>query len=104
MSRVIAVDFDGCLCVNRWPMIGAANTEAIQVLIRLREQGAKVILWTCRAGARLDEAVAWCRQRGLAFDAVNDNLPERVALYGGDTCKVSADEYWDDLAVTVRCV
>lgn len=32
---------------------------------------------------------------------MNDNLPERVALYGGDTRKVSADEYWDDLAVTV---
>jgi len=103
MSKVIAVDFDGCLCANQWPRIGAANNNAIRALIRLREQGARVILWTCRTGARLEEAVAWCERRGLTFDAVNDNLPDRVAQYGGDTRKVSADEYWDDLAVTVRC-
>jgi len=51
----------------------------------------------------LEEAVAWCERHGLMFDAVNDNLPERVAKYGGDTRKVSADEYWDDLAVTIKC-
>ena len=103
MSRVIAVDFDGCLCANRWPEIGEANHGAIRELIRLRERGARLILWTCRTGARLDEAVSWCRGRGLTFDAVNDNVPERVVQYGGDTRKVSADEYWDDLAVRVRC-
>ena len=102
-SRVIAVDFDGCLCANRWPKIGEANNSAIRALIRMRKRGARLILWTCRTGALLDEAVAWCEKRGLAFDAVNGNLPERVAKYGGDTRKVSADEYWDDLAVTVRC-
>ena len=102
-GKVIAVDFDGCLCEHQWPKIGKANTGAIRALIRLREQGARLILWTCRTGERLEEAVNWCARHGLVFDAVNDNLPERVAKYGGDTRKVSADEYWDDLAVTVRC-
>ena len=101
-SRVIAVDFDSCLCVNRWPKIGEANKGAIRALIRLRGNGARLILWTCRTGALLDEAVSWCEGYGLSFDAVNDNVPERIALYGGDTRKVSADEYWDDKARVVK--
>ena len=102
-NRVIAVDFDGCLCSNRWPMIGKANNDAIRSLICRREQGARLILWTCRTGALLNEAVTWCSRHGLVFDAVNEGLPERVAQYGGDTRKVHADEYWDDRAVKIYC-
>ena len=101
-SRVIAVDFDGCLCGNRWPKIGDANKGAIQALIRLRANGARLILWTCRTGALLEEAISWCKGHGLVFDAVNGNLPDRIALYGGDTRKVFADEYWDDRARFVK--
>ena len=101
-NRVIAVDFDGCLCGNQWPQIGEANMGAIHALIRLRNKGARLILWTCRTGALLDEAVSWCKGHGLTFDAVNDNLAERIAQYGGDTRKVSADEYWDDRARIVK--
>ena len=60
-GRVIAVDFDGCLCGNRWPKIGEANYDAIHALKRLRGNGARLILWTCRTGALLDEAVVWCK-------------------------------------------
>ena len=101
-SRVIAVDFDGCLCGNRWPKIGEANKAAIRALIRLRDNGARLILWTCRTGALLDEAVSWCERHGLTFDAVNDNLPEHIEMFGGDTRKVFATEYWDDRARIVK--
>ena len=101
-SRVIAVDFDGCLCGNRWPQIGEANKGAIHTLIHLRNSGVRLILWTCRTGALLDEAVSWCKGHGLTFDAVNDNIPERIAQYGDDTRKVFADEYWDDRARIVK--
>jgi hypothetical protein len=30
------------------------------------------------------------------FDAYNENLPERIAEYGGDCRKISADFYVDD--------
>lgn len=65
--KVIAVDFDGCLCENRWPEIGRANVAAIGALIRRRAQGDKVILWTCRSGELLEAAVCWCAKRGLLF-------------------------------------
>ena len=102
MSKIIAVDFDGCLCENKWPEIGLANLPAIEALKRRREQGDKIILWTCRCGRQLAEAIEWCRGRGLHFDAVNENLPETKERYGEWGPKVTADEYWDDRAVVVR--
>lgn len=99
---IIAVDFDGTLCQNRWPEIGAANHEVIRALIRRQIDGDKVILWTCRCGPMLDAAVDWCRSRGLIFDAINANLPENIEKYGNDCRKVYAHEYWDDKAVMVR--
>lgn len=92
----IAVDFDGTLCENDWPMIGAANDKLILWLRRRQLMGDKLILWTCREGALLDEAVLWCLNRGLKFDAVNDNLPEEIEKYGNNCRKVNADVYLDD--------
>ncbi len=99
---MIAVDFDGTLCVNRWPEIGPPNLPVIDELKLRKVRGDRLILWTCREGELLVQAMAWCRERGLRFDAVNDNLPETVRQYGDNPRKVSADEYWDDRAVVVR--
>ena len=93
---VIAVDFDGTLCESAWPDIGKPHTGVIKFFKRLRSHGRKLILWTCREGQMLDDAVAWCKQHGLEFDAVNANLPERIALYGTDPRKIGADYYCDD--------
>ena len=95
---IIAVDFDGTLCSDNYPNIGAANTRLIQILRKKQKLGDKLILWTCRAGERLTEAVEWCRKQGLVFDAVNDNLPEMIAFWGNDSRKISADIYIDDKA------
>lgn len=99
--KVIAVDFDGCLCVKKWPEIGAPNWDAIHALIRRKADGDKIILWTCRDGKQLEEAVLWCINHGLRFDAVNENLPENIKFFGNDCRKVWANEYWDDRAVPV---
>ena len=101
MRKAIAIDFDGCLCEWAWPEIGAPNMEVISAAIMEKENGAALILWTCRVGERLGEAVAWCERLGLTFDAVNANLPERIAAYQNDCRKVNADEYWDDKAVVM---
>ena len=101
MSRVIAVDFDGTICRNKWPEIGEANDGLIAWLKGCREQGDKLILYTCREGQLLAAAVMWCKARGLEFDALNDNLPERVEEYGNNCRKISADIYLDDRAIGV---
>jgi hypothetical protein len=99
--RVTAVDFDGCLCENAWPEIGKANVEAIEELLKRKKNGEKIILWTCREGEALRKAIYWCMERGLSFDAVNENIPELKEFFGNDCRKVGADEYWDDKAKVV---
>lgn len=71
----------------------------IKHLIKRRRQGNKIILWTCRVGERLQEAVEWCKQYGLEFDAVNENLPETIEYWDGESRKVFADVYIDDKSV-----
>lgn len=99
MEQIIAVDFDGTLCKNKWPEIGEPNQKLFDYLIREKKLGTKIILWTCRHGEHLTDAVIWCAQRGLEFDAINDNLPDRVEVFGDNTRKVFAHMYIDDRAV-----
>lgn len=101
MSRryvIYAVDFDGTLCESIYPGIGEPNTELICHLIKRKSQGNKIILWTCREGQRLREAVEWCKSYGLEFDAVNENLPEMILWHGNDCRKIFYDVLIDDKA------
>ena len=98
MKRTIAVDFDGTICENRFPEIGEPNTELISQLREEQENGAVIILWSCRSGRRLREAVRWAEKQGLRFDYVNRNTPERIRAFKSDCRKVSADVYIDDRA------
>ena len=95
-QNIIAVDFDGTLCENKWPEIGMPNEELIEYLKKRQANGEKLILWTNRVGNRLDEAVKWSAEKGLVFDAVNENLPEIVEAFGVDSRKIFANEYIDD--------
>lgn len=99
--KIIAVDFDGTLAYSDWPGLGDPNLKLIEYLLKEKAAGNKLILWTCRAGKPLADAVNWCREHGLVFDAVNDNLPEIVELYGNNSRKVTCDIYIDDRSVFV---
>lgn len=95
-TKIIAVDFDGTLCENKYPEIGEPTPLLRQAIVE-QKNGAAIILWTCRKGTLIDKAVEWCAAHGLVFDAINSNLPENIREYGGmDTRKIYADEYWDD--------
>ena len=101
MRKVIAIDFDGCLCRDCYPAIGPPNWEVIRRARAERNAGVALILWTCRMGRYLQEAVDACTAWGLVFDEINANLPELVEFWGNDCRKICADEYWDDRAVRV---
>ena len=101
MTKVIAIDFDGTLCTNRFPEVGEPQWGVIIAAVEELRRGSKLILWTCRAGKELDEAVAAAKEWGLTFDAVNENLPEVIESFGSDTRKIFANEYWDDRAVAL---
>jgi len=92
---IIAVDFDGTIVKHKYPEIGDEIPFAIQTLRLIQtELRHIIILWTVREGDLLDEAVDFCRARGLEFYAINQNHPE-----SGMTDmprKLMADMYIDD--------
>lgn len=99
-TKIIAVDFDGTLCENKYPEIGEPKMNVINYILEQQRQGAKLILWTCRRHLMLEKAVNWCYERfGIEFDAVNRNLPETIEWMYGDSRKIFAHEYIDDRAV-----
>lgn len=85
-----------------YPDIGAPNWEIIVAAAAEQIAGAGLILWTCREGELLENALEACARWGLHFDAVNDSLPSWKKFYGNDTRKVGATEYWDDKAYRVQ--
>lgn len=95
-KQIIAVDFDGTLCESKFPGIGEPKWELIELLKKYRQDNI-LILWTCRAGKDLDDAIWWCGEHGLQFDYVNENTRENLEKYGGrDNRKIYADLYIDD--------
>lgn len=104
----IAVDFDGTLCEFAFPGIGKQNNhqkELMEKLIQMRKNGHKLILWTNRGDNEnypvLTEAINWCKEKGLEFDAINRNLPGQKKLSGWSP-KIMADLYIDDKAININ--
>lgn len=93
----IAIDFDGTIVEHRYPAIGKEIPFAIETLKRLQEERHRLILWTVREGKLLDEAVAFCRERGLEFYAINRDYPEEEAARNNHfSRKLKADLFIDD--------
>lgn len=90
-----AVDFDGTLVEDKFPEIGEPNLKLIEYLIKQRNLGNTLILWTCRTGSYLEAAVDFCYSHGLKFDYINENTIETKNRFG-DARKVYADVYLDD--------
>lgn len=90
----IAVDFDGTIVQHAYPSIGKEIPFAIETLKRLqKEEHHLLILWTVRTGKFLDEAIEFCKSKGLEFYAVNQNNPDEEDSKGK---KIIADVYIDD--------
>ena len=92
----IAVDFDGTIVRHRYPKIGEEIPFATDTLRMLISERHRLILWTVREGRLLDEAIEWCKARGVEFYAVNRDFPEEDATGSGFSLKIKADLFIDD--------
>lgn len=97
-KKVVAVDFDGTIARTEYPRIISPIYETISLLHKLKKTGATIILWTCREGKELEEAVEWCKQNDVPIDLVNENDKSRIEFWGNNSRKISADLYIDDKA------
>ena len=96
----IAVDFDGTIVEHRYPEIGRELPFATQTLRQLIKDRHQLILWTVREGHLLDEAVEWCRERGVEFWAINKDFPEEDTTKNQVfSRKIKADVFIDDCMV-----
>lgn len=91
MSDVVKRDLYGLIdkeleaANQKFPLFNSTH-EAFAVILEEAEEAK-------------EEAVEWCKARGLTFDTVNANLPELIDLYKNDCRKINADIYIDDKAV-----
>ena len=92
----IAVDFDGTIVEHRYPEIGREIPFAVDTLKMLARNGHRLILWSVREDRLLDEAVAWCRERGLEFYAVNKDYPEEERGHDNYSRKLKVELFIDD--------
>lgn len=117
-ARIVAVDFDGTLVTHEYPNIGTPLPWAFETLIKLREKGVRVFLWTMRGHPDLErfphldirtgkfipqdtlqEAIDYCKAKGLEFDGINES-PEQFSTSN----KQYAHVYIDDAALGVPLV
>ena len=92
----IAVDFDGTIVEHRYPEIGREIPLATDTLTMHTKEGHRLILWSVREGKLLDEAVEWCRERGVEFYAVNKDYPEEGREDRNYSRKLKVEMFIDD--------
>lgn len=106
-KNIVAVDFDGTITeiVGNGYHVGYTlklRRHCKEVLLDLHRNGVRLILWTCRTGVALEEAILFLKEEGLfhVFSSVNDHLPEVIEEWLLKGCelsrKVYADVYIDD--------
>lgn len=106
LIKEIAVDFDGTLCTDAYPAAEHLDTKGLDIVKRFQAAGGRIILWTCRYGKALEDAVSLCKANGLVFDSVNFNSDLQLQTWKevcqehqrefGTSPKVYADLYIDD--------
>lgn len=92
----IAIDFDGTIVEHRYPEIGPEIPFAIDTLKMLINDRHRLILWSVREGGLLEEAVEYCRKRGVEFYAVNKDYPEEKTTDRNFSRKLKVDLFIDD--------
>ena len=94
---IIAIDFDGTVVEHKYPEIGEERPFATETLKMLIKDHHKLILWSVREGKLLQDAVDWCRERGVEFYAVNKDFPEEKVEYNDHFSRnIKADLFIDD--------
>lgn len=94
---VLAIDFDGTITTgSHVEEHMVLNPQTAEFLAVAKEQGWAIVLWTCREGDLLEEAVEWCTAHGIEFDAVNENVPIVATVPGLALRKIYYDILIDD--------
>lgn len=92
-NYVIAVDYDGVLFVNK-----QIDTSWIKTLKKLQLDGVIIVLWTCRYGKQLQNALDMLESKNFVPNYVNEYPLRRSSN------KINADIYIDDCNCDKRSI
>ena len=106
-KKIVAIDFDGTITIKDNRIWDAGISEyytndyfeenlPITDWVRVNRSNMYLILWTCRYGKALEDAISFCADIGISFDSINENI---VAFVSSN--KVMADIYIDDKSVNI---
>ena len=101
---IVAVDFDGTITTEpdmdpyRDLELSEGRKEALEYL---HDVGCELLLWTCRTGDALSEALSFLHNHeiGYLFKAINNHHPEVLDKYPEVARKIAADFYVDDKSI-----
>jgi hydroxymethylpyrimidine pyrophosphatase-like HAD family hydrolase len=93
---IFAIDLDGTIWKEEYPGIGEIFDEAVKTIKEIKLLGHTIILWSCREGKLLQEALEVINKYNIPYDFVNENIPERIKFYNSDCRKIGADFIVDD--------
>ena len=101
-KKTIAVDFDGTIVTMDFPKIGTLKPYAKETIEVLKNEGHKIIIWTCRYGNKEDEVRTFLKENRIPYDTINDHTPGDISNLKHlvpETRKVFADIYIDDRSI-----
>ena len=93
---IIAIDFDGTIVSDDYPLVGEPIKGAKRYINRLHKDGHIIMIWTLRVGLPLRVALDYLMKNKIHFDFVNENIPEKIKHYNNDPRKLGADVFIDD--------
>lgn len=95
-NLVLAIDFDGTIAEQMFPLVGDMKHEADVYIRKLYDEGHHIVINTCRSGIYEGLAQTFLKEKGIPYHYINSNMPYLIEEYGQDCRKISADIYIDD--------
>jgi thiol-disulfide isomerase/thioredoxin len=90
---IIAVDFDDT--ISPWKMTDFDFSKVIDILIKAKQTGAYIVIFSACSPERFDEIRNYCSSKGLEIDSINENP---IPLPYGQHRKIYANIFIDDRA------
>ena len=78
MKYILAMDYDSTLFEESYPKIGKPKKDVIEQVKAFKKTGkCEIVLWTCREGKSLQEALSRTSKEGIEWDSVNETSPSQ---------------------------
>ena len=95
---IFCLDFDGTIVDEyQYPDCGPVKENSVEVINRQYENGAYIIIWTCRQKPEaIKIAKTVLKEAGIKYHKFNENNPDLLLRYNCDSRKLGCDLYFDD--------